>query len=92
MIAAVVVGAVVRGERRPRGPYVKVLHRDFPGVKVAADAVLNPDPGTTRQRQWNSQLLGTAHLALADNTPSVDINGRGAPKRRPAVVIRRGGH
>lgn len=38
--------------------YVKVLHRDFPGVQVAADAVLNPV--TVRQQQWNAQLLATA--------------------------------
>jgi hypothetical protein len=38
--------------------YVPVLHRDFPCVQVAADAVLNP--ATPRQQQWNSQLLATA--------------------------------
>jgi hypothetical protein len=38
--------------------YVPVLHRDFPGVQVAADAVLNPT--NTRQQTWNRQLLATA--------------------------------
>jgi len=38
--------------------YVKTLHRDFPGVQVAADAVLNGS--TTREQQWNTQLLATA--------------------------------
>jgi hypothetical protein len=38
--------------------YVAALHRDFPGVKVAADAVLNGS--TTRAKDWNSQLLATA--------------------------------
>lgn len=38
--------------------YVKVLHHDFPGVEVAADAVM--DPSNSRQQRWNSQLLATA--------------------------------
>jgi hypothetical protein len=38
--------------------YVKALHHDFPGVQVAADAVLHPT--TTRQRQWNSEMLAAA--------------------------------
>lgn len=38
--------------------YVPVLHRDFPGVRVAADAVM--DPSNTRQQRWDSQLLSTA--------------------------------
>lgn len=38
--------------------YVKTLHRDFPGVQVAADAVM--DPFNSRQQRWNSQLLATA--------------------------------
>lgn len=38
--------------------YVPVLHHDFPGVQVAADAVF--DPSNPRQQQWNSQLLATA--------------------------------
>jgi hypothetical protein len=38
--------------------YVPVLHCDFPGVQVAADAVLNPS--STRQKRWNRQLLATA--------------------------------
>jgi hypothetical protein len=38
--------------------YVPVLHRDFPGVKVAADAVLNPT--NQHQQTWNRQLLATA--------------------------------
>jgi hypothetical protein len=44
--------------------YVKALHNDFHGVKVAADGCLHPF--TKRQRYWNSQLLATA-------------KGRGAP-------------
>jgi hypothetical protein len=38
--------------------YVPTLHQDFPGVQVAADAVLNPT--NTREQQWNSQLLAGA--------------------------------
>jgi hypothetical protein len=38
--------------------YVPVLHHDFPGVQVAADAVFTPS--NPRQQQWNSQLLATA--------------------------------
>jgi hypothetical protein len=38
--------------------YVPVLHRDFPGVQVAADAVLGPI--NQHQRTWNSELLATA--------------------------------
>jgi hypothetical protein len=38
--------------------YVRALHHDFPGVQVAADAVLHPT--TTRQRQWNSEMLAAA--------------------------------
>jgi hypothetical protein len=38
--------------------YVRALHQRFPGVRVAADALL--DPSTSRDPQWNSQLLATA--------------------------------
>jgi hypothetical protein len=38
--------------------YVPVLHRDFPGVQVAADAVLTPS--NQRQQAWNRELLATA--------------------------------
>jgi hypothetical protein len=38
--------------------YVKALHEKFPGVQVAADAVLTAS--TPREQDWNSQLLGTA--------------------------------
>jgi hypothetical protein len=44
--------------------YVKALHQDFPGVKVAADAMV--DPSGPRQQQWNSQLL---HTATGDGAP-----------------------
>ena len=38
--------------------YVKALHEAFPGVQVAADAVLH---GTTpRQQQWNAKMLAAA--------------------------------
>jgi hypothetical protein len=38
--------------------YVRALHRAFPGVKVAADAVATPqDP---RQQAWDKELLGGA--------------------------------
>jgi hypothetical protein len=43
--------------------YVPVLHRDFPGVQVAADAVLNPS--NPRQQTWNRELLATASGADA---------------------------
>jgi hypothetical protein len=35
--------------------YVKALHRDFPGVRVAADAVFAGSG--PRQKNWNSQVL-----------------------------------
>jgi len=38
----------------PEDPETAGLHHDFPGVQVAADAVL--DPSNPRQQQWNSQL------------------------------------
>jgi hypothetical protein len=38
--------------------YVQALQQHFPGVKVAADAVL--DPSGARQQQWNSELLAAS--------------------------------
>jgi hypothetical protein len=40
--------------------YVPVLHHDFPGVQVAADAVLQAAAGNTRDEHWNNQLLAAA--------------------------------
>ena len=38
--------------------YVRALHQDFPGVQVAADAVLAP--ADARQAAWNREVLSTA--------------------------------
>jgi len=45
--------------------YVQVLHRDFPGVKVGADAI--PFPVGTRQQTWDQELLaGTSGAGSPD--------------------------
>ena len=40
--------------------YVAALHRQFPGVQVAADAILHPAPNTPREDTWNATMLAAA--------------------------------
>lgn len=43
------------------GIYVQALHKDFPGVQVAAVGCLNPT--NTRQKQWNARMMSAAKQA-----------------------------
>lgn len=45
------------------GDYVTALHKDFPGVQVAADGVLHPAANNPREDTWNAEMLSAAGTA-----------------------------